>query len=105
MNVGDAILYDALIVTIGITTYQYAGIHKRIKKVLAFFGNHSMSMFLTHTFIFDLWTATRQIVYATKNPLIIYLTCVGLSLLVAIVLDKIKTGLKFSEVILKLRIK
>lgn len=105
MNVEDAILYDALIVTVGITTYQYVGIHKRIKKVLAFFGDHSMSMFLTHTFIFALWTATHQIVYATRNPLIIYLTCVGLSLLLAIVLDKIKTRLRFNEVILKLRIK
>lgn len=103
VKVGDAILYDALIVTIGVTVYQYVDGFKSIKKFLEFLGRHSMDMFLTHTFLFFLWPSTHKIVYATSNPLVIYVTGVTLSLMLALGIEKIKNVIDINKIISKLR--
>lgn len=103
VKVIDSILYDALIVIVGITTYQYLNINKFIKKSLDFVGRHSMSMFLTHTFIFFIWPVTHNLIYASNNPLIIYITGVASSLVLAVLIDKTRGVLKINKLVFNLR--
>lgn len=68
-------------------------IHLFLKKL----GDHSMNIFLFHTFIFYFWF--RDIIYMTRNPFVILvellLICYPLSLLI----EKIKNALGFYRLI------
>lgn len=99
----EPLLFDALIVTFGVYTYQQFREIKFLKRVFAFLGKYSMDMFLTHTFLFGLWPATHDIVYATKNPLVIYLTLLAMSLALAMLLGWVKNVTGYNRLINKLR--
>lgn len=60
-------------------------------------------MFLTHTFIFFIWPATHNLVYMTSNPLIIYVTGVASSLVLAVLIDKTRGVLKINKLVFNLR--
>lgn len=55
-----------------------------ISHILVFFGEYSMIMFLTHTFIRGYWFTS--IIYITENPWIDYIVFVVISLAVAIII-------------------
>lgn len=103
IKAGYQSFYEALILVTGVYVYQYIPGLTKTKSVLAFFGRHSMDMFLTHTFIFFLWPATHNIVYMTSNPLVIYATGVILSLTLAVVIDKIKSLIGINQLVTYLR--
>lgn len=96
-------LYDAILVCVGVAVYQNSHIRQRVRRVLSFFGRYSMDMFLTHFFLLSLWPSTKSIVYATRNPLIIYLTIVAMSLLLAVVLGEVKERSGFNRLVERLR--
>lgn len=97
----DFYVYDALIMVTGAYVYQHIGGFDKVKNVLAFFGKYSMDMFLIHGFFYKWWM--HDIVYATKNPFIIYITLVAISLIVAIVIEKTKQVIGFNRLINNLR--
>lgn len=96
-------LYDALLITVGVILYMVVGLSNFITKILAFLGHYSMDMFLTHTFLFSLWPVTRNMVYATTNPLVIYITLVALSLALAMLLGWVKNVTGYNRLINYLR--
>lgn len=76
-----------------------------MKRALEYLGKHSLDMFLTHTFLFYLWPLTRHIIYATTNPLVIYVTLLASSLLLAVILDRMKDLTGFNRFVKLLRLK
>lgn len=96
-------LYDALLVAVGVATYQSFSMSGKCRSVLAFFGRYSMDMFLTHDFLLSLWPSTNGIIYATRNPLIIYLTLLAMSLVLAVLLGKVKELTGFNRMVGRLR--
>lgn len=77
-------MWDAAIVTIGITLYSSILIPNFISKSLAFLGKHSFNIFLFHTFIFSYYF--HDYIYWSGNPLFIYLTllavCIPISMFI-----------------------
>lgn len=77
-------MWDAAIVTIGITLYSSVLIPNFISKSLVFLGRHSFNIFLFHTYIFSYYF--HDYIYWKRNPLLIYLTllavCVPISMLI-----------------------
>lgn len=87
---------DGIIGTLVITLlYLCISTKSYLGEVLDFLGKYSMDMFLTHTFIQGMWF--ENIIYYTKDPLISFATLLTISLLVAIVLDKIKIVIKLNR--------
>ena len=66
-----------------------------ILKPLHFIGKHSFNMFLMHTFLFAFYC--RNLIYWSRNPLIIFLTLVSMSLAASILIEKIKQMIQFSK--------
>lgn len=57
--------------------------------VLAYLGKHSMNMYMVHTFIF------AYFIYSFQYPVFIFLALLLSSLAVSVVLETLKTKLKF----------
>ena len=55
---------------------------------MAFLGKHSMNIFLFHTFIFYFWF--QNIIYASRNPIIIFFTLLAICIPISIVLEWMK---------------
>ena len=53
-----------------------------------FFGQHSMNMWLTHTLF--IYYYMKKITFITENSIVMYLTVIGCSLTVSILVGKIK---------------
>ena len=68
----------------------------RLRKVLETLGKHSMNMFLIHTFIFYYWFT--DIIYVTRNPLLIFLSLLAISLLISIIIEKSKQLVRFYQI-------
>ena len=81
-------MMDCLLSAAIIQLYRSVNIHKYITKVLAFIGKHSMNIFLFHTFIFYFWF--QDIVYASRNPIIIFLTLLAICIPISMALEWIK---------------
>ena len=60
-----------------------------------------MDMFLIHGFFYKWWL--HDIIYATKNPFIIYISLVAISLIVAIAIEKTKQVIGFNHLVKYLR--
>lgn len=71
-----------------------------IKNILAFLGDHSMTMFLTHTFI--RYTYLNEFVYSFRNFIKIYAVLFVLSVALAFVIDMIKRLIKFDKLVEKM---
>lgn len=68
----------------------------RLRKVLETLGKHSMNMFLIHTFIFYYWFT--DIIYVTRNPLLIFLSLLAICLLISIIIEKSKQLVRFYQI-------
>lgn len=97
----DFYVYDALIMVSGVFVYQHINGFCRTKQCLAFFGKYSMDIFLIHGFFYKWWM--HDFIYYTKNPLAIYISLVIISLIGAIVIEKIKQIMGFNSLIKYLR--
>lgn len=60
-----------------------------------------MNIFLFHTFIFYMWF--QDIIYITRNPLVIFLELLISCLLISVVLESIKKLIRFDTLIVKIQ--
>lgn len=71
-----------------------------VKSILKFLGEHSMTIFLSHTFLRQNYL--NDFIYSKGNFIVIFIVLLALSLALALVLDLIKKLLKYDELIKKL---
>lgn len=71
-----------------------------IKSLLSFLGKHSMTIFLTHTFIREFYLG--DFIYSFENYLLIYLVLCLTSTALALLLDWIKALVKYDTMISKM---
>lgn len=93
----DKLRFDTVIVLLMVIAYKSIYIPEAIAKALEFLGKHSMNIFLFHTFIFYMWF--RNFIYASRNPLIIFLELLIACLLISIVLECVKKLIRFDNLI------
>lgn len=74
-----------------------------LSKLLEFLGKHSMTIFLTHTFI--RLTYLRDFIYSFKHFMLIFVVLFALSLVLALVLDFIKKLCRYDQLINKITAK
>ena len=99
--VGDQLLYDAFLVLVGVTCYvNFGSGDSKIHKVLAFLGEHSMNIFLFHTFIFHFWF--QEQLYSLRNPIAIYVALLGACLLISLALQLIKRLVHYDSLLNKI---
>lgn len=84
-----------------VMAYKSIDLPESITKALAFFGKHSMNIFLFHTFIYYMWFS--DIIYITRNPFIIFLELLASCLLISVLLEGIKKLIRFDTVIAKMQ--
>lgn len=97
----DKLRFDAVIVFLMVMAYKSINLPDIIKNALAFLGKHSMNIFLFHTFIYYMWF--RDIIYVTRNPLVIFLELLTACLLISVILESIKKLIGFDSVIVKIQ--
>lgn len=61
--------------------------------LMTYLGKHSMNMYMVHTFIFSYFF--HDFIYGFKYPILIFLALLLSSLAVSVVLETLKTKLKF----------
>lgn len=71
-----------------------------LKQVFAFLGKHSMTIFLTHTFIRGIYLS--DFVYSFKNFMLIYVVLFVLSVVLAVIIDVLTDLVKYHQLIAKL---
>ena len=81
-------MIDCLLTLLIVWLYQSINWPKSLISVMEFLGKHSMNIFLFHTFIFYFWF--RDFVYASRNPIIIFLILLAICITISITLEGIK---------------
>lgn len=71
-----------------------------LKQVFAFLGKHSMTIFLTHTFIRGIYLS--DFIYSFKNFMLIYVVLFVLSVVLAVIIDVLTDLVKYHQLIAKL---
>lgn len=66
-----------------------------IKNILAFFGKHSLNIFLVHTFI--RYTFFDEFIYSFKHFLLIAIVLFAISLLISVIIEFVKKIIKFDK--------
>lgn len=79
-------------------TFELLHNSKIVGSVFEYIGAHSMSIFLTHTFIIGYYYA--DFVYSFRYPIIIFFVSFGLSLAVAVVIDSARKLLQYDKLVL-----
>lgn len=81
--------FDTIICMVGIVLYSSVGIKNKLcLNSLEFIGRHSMNVFLFHTFVYYYYF--RELIYAPRNPILIFLLLLGICLIVSVLIEKIK---------------
>ena len=84
-----AMNFDTIICILIIAVYACFGIkNKKSRKVLDFIGQHSMNIFLFHTFIYLYYF--QEPLYSLGNPLFIFTALLASSLIISVIIEKIK---------------
>ena len=82
------LLIDCLLTLLIVQLYLIVKCPRLLNDVMQFLGRHSMNIFLFHTFIFYFWF--QDFIYATHNPLLIFLTLLGICIPISILLEWLK---------------
>lgn len=82
------LMIDCVLALLIVRLYQSVKKPKVVLDVMEFLGEHSMNIFLFHTFIFYFWF--QDFVYASRNPVIIFLTLLAICLPISIALELVK---------------
>ena len=93
--VGGAI--DPAITVALVELYNRIRLPRLLKKALAILGQHSMNIFLFHTFIYYFWF--QDFIYSPRTPLLIFLLLMGICLMVSVCLERLKRALRLQELI------
>ena len=97
---GRALLWDAAITSIGVYLYSMLNIKPAVIKVMAFFGKHSSNIFMFHTFIYFYFF--HDIVYWSRNPLLIVLTLLSSCILISMFIEWLKKRLHINSLLQKI---
>ena len=95
----EPILHDSILVLVMVIVYKNIQLKKPLYNALIFIGKHSMNIFLFHTFIFYYWF--RDEIYASHNPLIIFLLLLSTCIIISIILEYIKRIIHFETLLKK----
>ena len=91
------IVFDTIITLSMIMLYKSVELPTFVEKPLEFLGKHSMNIFLFHTFIFSHWL--KNFIYSPKNPLLIFLLLLGVSLIISVAIEWLKKLIKIDSLI------
>ncbi|MBR4625341.1 MAG: hypothetical protein IKO56_07395, partial [Alphaproteobacteria bacterium] len=86
------IVFDTIITLSMIILYKAIELPTFAERTLEFLGKHSMNIFLFHTFIFSHWL--KNFIYSPKNPLLIFLLLLGVSLIISVAIEWLKKLIK-----------
>lgn len=75
--------------------------NRYLEKVMSFLGKHSANMYLIHPFILSY---LAKLVYASKNIVLSYVSCVVLTLIGSIILEEIKNICKYNNWIKRIHV-
>lgn len=90
----DVILFDSILTLSMVMAYKSIILPALISNLLEFVGKHSMNIFLFHTFIYYYWF--RDFIYASRNPIVIYLLLLLICLLISIGIELLKKIIRFN---------
>ena len=93
------ILLDVIITIMIVLLYLNVKHTNWVSMVLMYFGKHSMSIFLFHTFIFHIWF--RDFIYSTGNPIIIYGILLMICIMISELIIRVKRLVHFDKVLEK----
>jgi len=82
------LMIDCLLVLLVVQVYSLIKWPKSVVTVMVFLGKHSMNIFLFHTFIYYYWF--RDFIYASRNPIIIFLTLLVICIPISMLLEWVK---------------
>lgn len=99
MLIRESIFFDSILVTLLVLLYNFFRLSKPFTILLAFLGRHSMDIFLFHTFIYSHWFKAE--IYASRNPVIIFLTLLVVCVIISLILEQIKKLLRINNLINK----
>lgn len=88
-----SMLFDTVVCVAIYLVYINIEWGKRCNQVLAFLGKHSFNIFLFHTFIYYFYWP--ELIFWSRNPLIIFVTLLCVCLFVSIAIENIKHKLGF----------
>lgn len=89
------LLFDSILTIVIIVTYKVLNSNGLFYKICCFIGKYSMNIFLFHTFIYYYYFS--NIIYCSSNPVFIFFILLGVSLFIALIIEKIKQFLCFDE--------
>ena len=90
----DVFLFDSILTLSMVMAYKSIKLPDLISNLLEFVGKHSMNIFLFHTFIYYYWF--RDFIYASRNPIVIYLLLLLICLLVSVGIELLKKIIRFN---------
>lgn len=88
-----ALLWDNVICLLGIILYKNIKICTLLQTILEFIGKHSMNIFLFHTFIYYYYF--EDLIFYSRNPVIIYFTLLIVCLTISEMLETLKKYIGF----------
>lgn len=98
-----ALLWDTVITILIVLLYKNIRINHAVHGTMVFLGKHSFNIFLFHTFIYYLFFT--DLVYWSRNPVIIFLTLIIISLIISQCIDSIKSYIGFNKLVNKINLK
>ena len=90
----DVFLFDSVLTLSMVMAYKSIKLPDLISNLLEFVGKHSMNIFLFHTFIYYYWF--RDFIYASRNPIVIYLQLLIICLLISVGIELLKKIIRFN---------
>lgn len=87
-------LLDGVIaVFLAVTYKEFISNMKGLVRSLEFIGKHSMNIFLFHTFIYYIYFP--DLIYWSRNPIMIYMTLLAVCLCISVVIEWLKRTIGF----------
>lgn len=81
-------MLDTLITVLLVASYRIVRLPRMLTAALSFVGRHSANVFLFHTFIYFYYFP--ELIYWSRNPLLIYLTLLSVCLVISIGIERLK---------------
>lgn len=91
---GYGLLVDTLVALLIILVFKNISLGK-LHPLFQFLGRHSFNIFLFHTFLFYLYF--QEMIYWSRNPVVIFLTLVFACVGISYVIEMIKSGIHFKK--------
>lgn len=94
--VHDVLFFDAFLTLALVMAFKSLKLPKPIVSAFCFLGKHSMNIFLFHTFIYYYWF--RDFIYASRNPVIIFILLLTICIFVSLCLEGLKKLICFQAI-------